>query len=83
MDRVIPRLHSEFFTLRLRIEDFFRNVAFIEDDEFRPILDTSTDNYVNDSKHPYHKYLLSELMLHPDLYRISIDNGLLEILETE
>jgi hypothetical protein len=69
--------------MRLRLEDFFRNVAQLEDSEFQPILDAAVDRYVQERRHQFHKYLLSELTLHPYINRISLDNGLLEILEVE
>ena len=81
MDQVTPRLHSEFFTLRLRIEDFLR--SHFSDQIFQPLLNAAIAKYVEERRHPFRHYLLEELMRSPQAYHIVGDTGLENILSSE
>ena len=81
MDPVVPRLHSEFFTLRLRIENILRE--HLHDSVFQPILDAAIAKYVEESRYNFQHYLLDELRRHPHIYRIIDDVALEDILAGE
>lgn len=66
----LPRLHREFYNLRVRIENILRNKAKIADDVFQPVLEFAVERYICEKAEPFQFYLLDEIQKTPSLYQL-------------